>query len=178
MIVFMLEEPSMEELLKVIVPKIIGDENCIYIHHEGKSDLMKSIPKKLKAWNVPNSKFVIVHDQDSNDCKKLKNKIEKLCQPYNKDVLVRIACHELESWYFGDIDAVEKAYNKNIKKRIAKRNINNPDAIVNPKLQLKKILPELTQRDGAKRIGKYMDINSNNSKSFQMLVEGIKKFSK
>jgi hypothetical protein len=44
-IVFLVEELSMKEFLKAILPKVIPD-NVSYtiIHHEGKQDLEKSIP--------------------------------------------------------------------------------------------------------------------------------------
>jgi hypothetical protein len=52
-LVFLLEEPSMKALLDVLLPRIIP-ENITFkcIPHEGKQDLEKSIPKKLKAWNT------------------------------------------------------------------------------------------------------------------------------
>ena len=110
MIVFLLEEPSMEALLKEILPKIIKNDRFFLIPHEGKDNLLQSIPIKLKAWNVPNTRFVIVQDQDNNDCIELKNRINEICKPYHKEVLIRIVCKELESWYFGDLAAVSAAY--------------------------------------------------------------------
>ena len=110
-IIFLLEERSMQGMLEVLLPKIIPEEiifKCI--PHEGKSDLEKSIPRKLKAWNTKKTKFVILRDQDSGDCYKTKQGILALCKKANKsDVLVRIVCHEMESWFLGDLNAVERA---------------------------------------------------------------------
>lgn len=175
MIVFLLEERSMEALLDQILPQILR-EKYILIPHEGKGDLLKSIPIKLKAWNTPNTKFVIVHDQDNSDCVELKAQIAEICQPYNKPVLIRIVCRELESWYFGDLKAVEKAYGVDLKKLRNNAKYRNPDIISDPKSILKKAIPELTQIDGAKRISVYMDIDNNTSHSFSVFVSGIKKF--
>ncbi len=54
----------------------------ICISHQGKQDLAKSIARKLKAFknSSPNTKFIIVHDQDSHDCQKLKKELGEICQ--------------------------------------------------------------------------------------------------
>lgn len=174
MILFLLEEPSMEALLEEILPQIL-DEDFRLISHEGKGDLIKSLPIKLKAWNIPNTKFVVVHDQDNNDCKVLKKSIRDVCNQYNREVVIRIVCRELEAWYFGDLVAVEKAFNKDLSKLKNSKKYNDPDAISDPKAILKKYIPELTQIDGAKRISKHMDIKENKSHSFNVFVEGVKK---
>jgi hypothetical protein len=111
-LIFLLEELSMKETLEVLLPKLIPS-NLRYrcIAHEGKQDLEKSIPRKLKAWNQP-AKFIIVRDKDSADCKQVKQQLLELCQKGNKsDILIRIACHELESWFLGDLAAVEQGLN-------------------------------------------------------------------
>lgn len=67
-LVFLLEESSMKELLDIILPRIIPEGiDFVTIPHSGKSDLVKSIPNKLRGWNEPDVKFVILHDQDTND---------------------------------------------------------------------------------------------------------------
>ena len=174
MIVFLLEEPSMAVFLKEILPRICLNERYMLLPHQGKGDLMRSIPVKLKGWTMPGTKFVIVHDQDTNDCMQLKKSIEDLCRPYNKRVLIRIACRELESWYFGDLDAVEKAYNVNLVKLKNSARYRIPDDILDPKEVLRRFVPQLTQIDGARRISKYMDIENNRSHSFRVFVDGLK----
>ncbi len=175
MIVFLLEEPSMKMLLEGILPQIIDNEEYRLFAHEGKGDLLRSIPIKLKGWNLPGTKFVIVHDQDNNDCLELKSRIQELCRPYKKTVLVRIACHELESWYFGDLHAVEAAYHKDLKVLRNKGKYKEPDRIEDPKAVLRRFIPELTQIEGASRISKCMDINANTSHSFRVFVNGVRK---
>ena len=55
-IVFMLEEASMKALLDCILPRILPpDVSYVLIPHQGKSDLVKSLPIKLKAWNEPDA---------------------------------------------------------------------------------------------------------------------------
>ena len=176
-LVFLLEESSMKELLDILLPKILPEGVAFEtIPHSGKSDLKKSIPTKLKGWNEPDVKFVIVHDQDSNDCMLLKQELLKLCEDYDRDVLVRIPCHELEAWYFGDLQAVSKAFGKDLVKLKNKRKYRTPDNLSNAKDEIKKLLPEYGQRDGARRIARHMRINENTSHSFHVFVDGIKRF--
>ena len=63
-LVFLVEERSMKELLEIVLPKILPGSivKPQIIAHNGKSDLAASIPKKLKAWQNVDDKFIIVHD--------------------------------------------------------------------------------------------------------------------
>lgn len=98
LIIFLLEERSMKEVLDVLLPQILPKGVMFKtIPHSGKSDLQQSIPKKLKAWNTPDTKFVIVQDQDGANCVDLKKHLLELTKPSGREVLVRIACRELES---------------------------------------------------------------------------------
>lgn len=175
-LVFLLEEKSMKCFLDGILPKILpGDVAFQTIPHSGKSDLQKSIRIKLSAWNEPDVKFVIVQDQDSNNCRELKNQLLQLCEGTQRDVLIRIACHELESWYFGDLEAVSLAYCRDLSKIMKKKKYRVPDDIISPKHELQMILPEHQQIDEAKRIAKYIEVERNTSVSFKMFVSGIHK---
>lgn len=113
-LVFLLEEASTKCLLDVLLPKILPKSvEFQTIPHRGKRDLQKSIPRKLRGWNEPGDvRFIIVHDQDAKDCIRLKQELLSLCEGTGKEVLVRIACQEMESWYFGDVNALAIAYGK------------------------------------------------------------------
>lgn len=176
-LVFLLEEASMKEVLDIILPKILP-ETVLFrtIPHSGKSDLEASIPHKLKAWRHPDTKFVIVRDQDSADCLQVKQELKKLAEPYGRPVLIRIACKELEAWYFGDLKAVSKAYNKNVTGLSQKKQYRNPDDIGNPKEELQKLFPKHQQLSGARKIAVHMDIENNTSVSFNTFVSGVRKF--
>lgn len=173
-LVFMLEERSMKLLLDAILPRILPDDvEFLTIPHDGKSDLEKSLPRKLKAWNEPNTSFVVLHDQDSNDCIRLKKKLTDLCAGYGKRVLIRIPCRELEAWYWGDLAAVSKAYGKDLTQLSRRKSYRVPDAIENPKMELKRYIPDLGQLDGAKRIAPLMDLPNNTSYSFGVFLQGV-----
>jgi len=171
----MVEEPSMKVLLDILMPQILpaGVEPLV-IPHNGKGDLAKSIPRKLRSWQSPNDKFVIVHDQDSNNCVKLKSDIKLLCENSKNECLVRIVCIELESWYFGDLKAVSLAYGKDVAHLASKRKYREPDRIVNAKGELRRLIPTYQPIDSAKKIAEHMDVNNNTSYSFNVFMRGVK----
>ena len=39
----------------------------ICVPHEGKQDLEKSIPRKLRAWREPSAHFIVVRDNDGGE---------------------------------------------------------------------------------------------------------------
>lgn len=177
-LVFLLEEPSMKYLLDVLLPKILPEGvEFQTIPHRGKRDLQKSIPRKLRGWNEPGDiRFVIVHDQDTQDCIKLKQELLSLCKGTGKKVLIRIACQEMESWYFGDVNALAIAYDKPKLNRIPlQKKYRIPDDIPSPKEELYKLVPEHQQIEGAKRVAPYMDIEKNTSMSFNHFVTGVQR---
>lgn len=140
--------------------------------------MQKSLVAKLRGWNDPDVKFVVIQDQDSNDCKELKAKLLDLCKNSQKEVLIRIACHELEAWYFGDINALSTAYGVDLSNVKRKSKYRIPDAIVNPKAELRRLLPEHQQMAGARKLAPIIKIENNSSVSFQMFIKGVKKLDK
>ena len=174
-IVFLVEERSMKYLLEAILPKILPAEIGVkIIAHSGKSDLQNSIPRKLIGWNIPDTKFVILQDQDSADCKEIKARLRSISDVRGKNPLIRIVCRELESWYFGDLQAVSEAYGKDLSSLARKRKYRIPDNIGNPKEELKRLLPLHQQLSGARKIGALMNIEENTSESFQQFIAGLK----
>ncbi len=181
----LVEEPSMKEFLTILLPNILDknwnlNENYFIRSFEGKSDLQKNIPSKVKFlsnWNHEVAGVVIMQDQDSSDCKILKQKLLDICNQ-NGDCpkLVRIICRELESWYLGDFVAINKAYpNFKHQNYISKSKFRIPDNC-NAYDELKKILPEFQKVGGAKKIAPFININDNKSESFQQTVTGLIRF--
>lgn len=70
---FLVEERSMAEVLKVLLPRILPaswvlDENYFIRPHEGKSDLKRSIPKKLKGFaqhKEQTTGFIIIYEGEN-----------------------------------------------------------------------------------------------------------------
>lgn len=178
-LVFMLEEPSAEYVLDILMKRILsgfGSVEYLLIPHQGKSDLQQSIPKKLKAWRTPNTFFIILHDQDNHDCKMLKQELKRLySHGKNHNPLIRIVCRELEAWYFGDLDAVEKAFPSfNANQYKNKSKFRNPDSIVKPSKELQKIVRGFSKSAAARRIPAHMDIGNNTSTSFNHFLNGTR----
>lgn len=176
-LVFFLEEPSAREMLKGLVPSILPDQADIkYVVFEGKQDLEKRLPRRLKAWLRTDVKFVVMRDQDSGNCIEIKQNLLKKCFDSGKeDALVRIACRELESFYLGDLKAVSKAIGpKKLAAQQQKAKYRDPDSLGNPAEELKKLAPEYQKVSGSRSIGLLIGKNNNKSKSFNALVSGLK----
>jgi uncharacterized protein YktA (UPF0223 family) len=176
-LIFLLEEQSMKETLENILSLIIPkDISFLCIPHEGKADLQKSIPRKLLQWREPDVQFIIVHDQDSSECRELKKALISLVPDEKRaDTLIRIVCTELESWFLGDLQAIEKAFSINLKNQKNKALFRDPDTIQNAKQELKKLAPKYQQVSGSQSISKFMNIAENKSHSFQVFISGVKK---
>ena len=175
-LVFMVEELSMKALLDIILPRVLPDgTEWLIIPHNGKGDLHASIALKLRGWSIPDDKFIIVHDQDSNDCIRLKNELASLCSNGRNECLIRIVCIELESWYFGDLSAVSSAYGKDLSSLVAKRKYRIPDKLSNAKRELRKLIPAYQPVSGATKIALHMNVDNNTSHSFNVFIAGIRK---
>ncbi len=177
-IVFLLEESSIKEFLDVFLPKLLPSGVTFKtIPHEGKQDLERSIPRKIRAWREPGVRFIILRDQDGVDCFRLKQKLYRICVEAGRgDSLVRIVCNELESWFLGDLTAVASAFNMPSIARLQRRaKYRNPDVLTNAAQELKRIVPSYQKLKGARMIAEYVDTQRNCSNSFHVFVEGVLK---
>jgi len=179
-LVCFLEEPSAAEMLTGVLNRMFGDSICpIMIPFEGKQDLERQLERKLKNWQKPNSLFLIMRDQDAGDCVTIKaGLLEKVRQTGNENkTLVRIACRELESFYFGDLQAVEKGLEiDDLQKYAHKAKYRNPDSLGNPSEELMKLTNGVYQKvAGSRGIAPHLDLDRNTSHSFNVLIAGIKR---
>lgn len=178
-VVFLLEEYSMKVLLDGLLPRLFPDLPFLCVPHEGKQDLEKSVPKKLRAWREPGVIFVVLRDNDSADCIDLKQRLVSLCRESGReDTLVRIACQELEAWYLGEPNALAEAFDNNRVRNIGARSrFRDPDAVVRPAAEIEALVPEFQKVSGARRMAMHLTRERNRSRSFQVLVEGIDRLS-
>lgn len=181
-IVFFLEEPSAKEMLKGLLPKIIShDFQPKYIVFSGKQDLEKNLIKSLRGWLQPDSLFVVMRDQDAGDCVAVKDKLLGLCNQTGRDnVLIRVACRELESFYLGDLRAVERGLKlSGVASRQEKSKFRTPDTLANPVQELTRLTENRYQKvSGSREIALHLDPDNNKSKSFNNLVAGIRRLVK
>ena len=145
--------------------------------HDGKGDLEKSIPRKLRGWREPGVRFVVVRDNDRGDCLALKDYLRSLCSDRPEgDYLIRIACQELEAWYLGEPDALAEAFNKESLRRIGSRaRFRRPDAVAHPADALAKLVPQFQKVAGARLLANYLTRHRNRSPSFQAMLDGIER---
>ena len=174
-LVFLVEEPSMAAVLETWLPTFFPELNFMCLPHEGKSDLRKSIPRKLRAWQQPNVKFVVLMDNDGRDCRGLKRELLDLCfQSGRPDTLIRIVCQELEAWYLGDPSALAEAFGRqDLVTTLASKKFRDPDSVTKPSLELTSRIPEFQKIKGAKLIAEHLLIQRNTSTSFGAFVTGI-----
>ncbi len=178
-LVFLLEEDSAKAMLEGLLPRLLPDGLPVrYIVFEGKSDLDNQMVRRLRHYRVPDARFVILRDKDAADCHAVKAGLVQKCQQAKRPkALVRIACHELESWYLADLAAVERALVINgLAGKQNKSKYRTPDAIPNPAQELKTLTGQRFQKVGGSRaIGPYLDLNNTRSRSFAVFVAGIRK---
>lgn len=178
-LVFLLEEPSMKELLEELLPRLFpgwcSGTHFLCVTHEGKTDLDRSIPRKLTAWRTPGDRFVIVRDNDTASCLDLKKKLMRSCsQSGRPDTLVRLVCQELESWYIGDLEAVATAYEEpKIDTPANRKRYAVPDDWAKPSVEIKRLVPAFQKRSGARLMGQHLEPDSNRSHSYRIFLQGI-----
>jgi hypothetical protein len=179
-VIFLLEEPSMKAFLLEFLPRLIPGwqhkRDFLLVAHEGKSDLEKSISRKLKAWREPQVRFVIVRDNDNANCAELKRRLLALAQGAQREVLVRLVCQELEAWYLGDTHALKCAYPQHSAtiERLVKR-FPNPDTCPRPSKILKDTIPDFRKTDAARRMGRTLSPDKTHSASCQAFMTGVRR---
>ena len=176
-LVFLLEEESSKRLLEGLLPRLYPELDFLCVAHEGKSDLERSIPRKLRAWREPGVRFLIARDNDGGDCVELKRKLTRLCEEGGRaDSVVRIACQEIEAWYLGDSNALADAYDDDRLRGIERKaRFRNPDAVTKPSDALRSLVPKFQKISGARLMAARLAPEGNRSASFQALLRGIEK---
>jgi hypothetical protein len=193
----LVEEPSMETALRHLLPRILGDVSFEVYSHQGKDELLQHLPGRLRgyaAWLPPTHKVVVVVDRDDDDCATLKRRLERIAaeaglrtrtvRPGAFAVVNRIAIEELEAWYFGDWEAVLRAYPKASKSVPMQANYRDPDGIVGGTWEaLERILQKhgyfpggLTKIALAREVAAHMDPARNRSRSFQVFSAALREF--
>jgi len=178
-LVFFLEELSARVMLEGLLPRVLPAGTDFYcFHFEGKQDLEKQLERKLRGWMKSDSAFIVLRDQDSANCEEVKKELQdKAISAGRPETVIRIACKELESWYFGDLKAVGEALSlNNLSKHRRSAKYRIPDKIVNPSRELETITKGAYQKvSGSRAIGKVLNSENNSSRSFQVFIEGIEK---
>ena len=177
-IVFLLEEASAREMLKGLLPQILPSGFDVkFIVFEGKQHLDKELERKLRGWRLPNSTFIVLRDQDAQDCSVVKQNLTNKCLRAGRpEAIVRVACRELESWYLGDLPAVERALEVQGLVHLERQQLFRiPDIVVNPASELIRITRSVYQKvSGSRLIGRELDPRTNRSNSFNVFVQSLR----
>jgi hypothetical protein len=193
----LVEDRSMQTPLKALIPKIVQDVTFKVYPFDGKRDLLRNLEARLRGYarmfeTWTGAVVVVLVDEDRYDCKQLKMKLEAaaenaglgtLSRPRSGQVRVlnRLAVEELEAWFFGDPDAVIKAYPRVQRRAFSSKGLRHPDAIGGGTWEALERLPAkhnyhlggLRKIECAADIGLHMDVASNTSTSFKNFVRGV-----
>lgn len=192
----LVEEPSMETALRLLLPKIVGKLSFEIYPHQCKQDLLDRLPDRLRGyrqWLPENWRIVVLLDCDNEDCHQLKNRMEQAAifaglrtkstihlGPYM--VVNRLAIEELEAWYFGDWNAVCAAFPRVPLRIPYKAKYRDPDVIQGGTWEaFERILKRagffaggLRKIEAARAIARHMVPENNKSKSFQVFHSALK----
>ena len=102
--------------------------------------------------------------------------LKQCCRAGKKNILIRIACHELESFYLGELEAVANAYQMQLPNQNSSK-FRKPDNLANAAEELRKITQKRYQKiDGSRRIAHLLKTDgTNRSHSFNVLCDGIRR---
>lgn len=193
---FLLEEPSAEAVLNLLLPRLLPRETTFSLRNfRGKENLLKNLRDRLEGfahWSVPDLRVVVLVDRDDDDCMALKSLLEGVATAVGLRtkttagggsfvVLNRIAIEELEAWLFGDVEAMRAAYPKVPASLASQARFRDPDAIAGGTWEaLERLLQSrgyhrggLAKTKAARDIAKHMEPSRNRSRSFQAFVDGL-----
>ncbi|MGQ3052697.1 MAG: DUF4276 family protein [Roseateles sp.] len=180
-LVFLVEGQAEKDLLDVLLPRALpqGVRHRV-IPFEGKQDLEKQMSRRIRGYQNPSARFIVLRDQDSHpDCKALKAGLVLRCKATGRQAqcLVRIACTELETFYLADLAAVERALEiPGLAKQQGSRKFRHPDALGSPSRELRALTKlRYEKRAGSRLIGQQLDLNNERSPSFKHLIAGIRR---
>ncbi len=114
----MVEEPSMEAALRILLPRMLGEVTFNVYQHQSKAELLKRLPGRLRGYArslPPSWRIVVVIDRDNDAADELRDRLDQIAREagFGADrpmVINQLAIEELEAWYFGDWAAVRRAY--------------------------------------------------------------------
>ena len=192
----LVEEPSMEAFLRVLLPRILPEGRTFEVHSfRSKGNLRNRLKNRLRGyarWLPDDWRIVVMLDCDNHDCRTLKEELEAATSESKLrsrsqaggrtwQVANRVVIEELEAWYFGDWEAVRGAYPRvpnNIPNRARYR---DPDAIRGGTWEaFERILKRhgyfttgLRKVEAARMVGAHVDPERNRSRSFAVFLDVV-----
>ncbi|MDT0441599.1 DUF4276 family protein [Streptomyces johnsoniae] len=195
MLEILLEEPSAEAALRILIPRLVPGaaehQDFELRKFNGKADLLRKLDGRLRGYSAwaaaAGVRILLLVDRDDDDCADLKKKIDGLAASSGLPVhrggalwsggtfRACIACEEIEAWYLGDPAALRKVYSRlpgNFEQRSGFRDV---DAVKGGTWEkLEKLLQDAGYFSGglrkielAKKLAPHMDLEANSSASFR-----------
>ena len=184
----LVEEPSMEAFLQALLPRLLPGACSHQIHvFRGKSDLRRKLADRLRAyarWLPDDWRIVVLVDRDRDDCRVLKDELEEtarraglrtISRTARWQVANRIVIEELEAWYFGNWEAVRRAYPKVSPTVPHRARYRDPDGVRDTWEAFERILKRhgyfstgLRKIEAARAIAEHVDPAGNRSGSFSV----------
>ncbi|WP_326800328.1 DUF4276 family protein [Streptomyces sp. NBC_01808] len=157
---------------------------------------MKKLPDRLQGYAASRRRgedfrVAVLVDRDNDDCRDLKRRLDSIAldaglTPRTKrgpegdfEVLNRIAVRELESWYFGDWDAVVHGFPK-VTSSVPRAYRGDPDSVTGKCSDaFEKVLRShgikiASKPEWGRKIGPHLNPDVNRSTSFNSFVAGIR----
>lgn len=169
------EEGSAKKFLDIFIPRLVSeyfpnyrkgtDYNFNIIETKGKGNIKKRLAQ-LDATITNYTHLIILVDQDDDDCCNLKSIIQNSVS-WKTPTKIRIACHELESFYLGDKVALKHALGKDVPLQRRK-----PDNIPNAAKYISQY-KNYAKTELAPKMGKLISLQTE-SYSFNILTRTIK----
>lgn len=179
----------MEAFLRALLPRLLPQDRSFEVHaFQGKDDLLGKLAPRLRgyaAWLPVDWRIVVVVDRDNDDCRKLKERLEKEARQAGLrtrsaagglpwQLVNRIAIEELEAWYFGDWQGVRAVYPRLPSTIPQQQKYRDPDGIAGGTWEA---FERVMQRNGyfkaglakievARALGGLIDAQRNRSPSF------------
>lgn len=135
-----------------------------------------SLPSQLEALSGDQAmKILILRDNDNGSCREHKSRLTEMSRRTGLGgrSKVRIVCQMLEAWFIGDSEALRRS--RHLQKSVPRRLTRcDPDMLVNPKSELRKLRDGYTEIKGAKAISPHMNVAVNRSRSFLYTIQAIR----
>ncbi|MFJ7216713.1 DUF4276 family protein [Amycolatopsis sp. NPDC098790] len=189
----LVEEPSAEEALRTLLPKIVPGVEFQIVPFNGKTDLLRKLPVRLRDythyWAEMGLRIVVLLDRDNDDCAELKRRLVEIAHEAGlpaEATLFRIVIEELEAWFLGDVPALHAAYPKVPPSLGSQTKFRDPENVPGGTWEgLEHVLQKhgyhkkgLQKVRAASEIAPHMDIENNRSKSFQVFRDGLRRLVK
>lgn len=187
----------MKVAVDALMPRIAPGVSFASHDLGSKSQFMKKAPGRLRGYAYelganPSLAVLLLRDRDQEDCRQITESLKQqstaggltvasvaLGVPGN--VVVRLADEMLEAWFFGDGQALNRAYPRVPAALTTQRAYRHPDAIRDPARRLEGELQRRGYHQGglsktalASAVAPLLDVEANTSVSFVHFRDAVR----